>query len=171
MCSVGFLNVTVRVIENIGLFWLAHALLGSLHLLEEDAVKEAKWEMQEMVCEGLLPQFTMEEAVMELVLEAKCWAEVELECVMRLDDETGRVEDEINKLRELIVEIIQHRDDAESRQRLSREIIRRRHYITQIKESVSAIQSELDTIRTIGQPWLKIRKPCQAMGSQGAYCH
>ena len=134
-------------------------------------MKEVKWEMQEMMSEGLLPQFTMEEAVMELVLEAKSWAEVELECVMRLDDETGRVEDEINKLRELIVEIIQNRDDAESRQRLSREIIRRRHYITQIKESVSAIEAELDTIRTMGRPWLKLQDPCQAMGSQGAYCH
>ena len=100
-------------------------------------MKEVKWEMQEMMGEGLLPQFTMEEAVMELVLEAKSWAEVELECVMRLDDETGRVEDEINKLRELIVEIIQNRDDAESRHRLSREIVRRRQYITQIKESVA----------------------------------
>ena len=152
-------------------FSLAQPLLLFVHLLEEVAVKEVKWEMQEMMGEGLLPQFTMEEAVMELVLEAKSWAEVELECVMRLDDETGRVEDEINKLRELIVEIIQNRDDAESRRRLSREIVRRRQYITQIKESVSAIEVELETIRTMGRPWLNLQEPCQAMGSQGAYCH
>ena len=54
---------------------LAQPLLESVHLLEEVAVKEVKWEMQEMMGEGLLPQFTMEEAVMELVLEAKSWAE------------------------------------------------------------------------------------------------
>ena len=113
----------------------------------------------------------MEEAVMELVLEAKTWAEVELECVMRLDDETGRVEDEINKLRELIVEIIQHRDDVESRQRISREITRRRHYITQIKETISATTAELEVIRKVGRPWLRLQAPCQAMGSQGMYCH
>lgn len=134
-------------------------------------MKEAKWEVQEMLGEGLLPQFTMAEAVMELVLEAKAWAEVELECVMRLDDETGRLEDEINKLRELIVEIINHRDDVESRHRLSREITRRRHYISQVKETISALAAELEMIRKVGQPWLNLKNPCQAMGSQGLYCH
>ena len=134
-------------------------------------MKEVNWNMQELVGEGVLPEFTMEEAVMELVLEAKTWAEVELECVMRLDDETGRVEDEINKLRELIVEIIQHRDDVESRQRISREITRRRHYITQIKETIGTITTELEVIRKVGQPWLRLEQPCQAMGSLSLYSH
>ena len=134
-------------------------------------MKEANWNMQELMGDGVLPEFTMEEAVMELVLEAKTWAEVELECVMRLDDETGRVEDEINKLRELIVEIIQHRDDVESRQRISREITRRRHYITQIKETISATTAELEVIRKVGRPWLRLQAPCQAMGSQSLYSH
>ena len=123
-------------------------------------MKEANWNMQELMGDGVLPEFTMEEAVMELVLEAKTWAEVELECVMRLDDETGRVEDEINKLRELIVEIIQHRDDVESRQRISREITRRRHYITQIKETISATTAELEVIRKVGRPWLRLQAAC-----------
>ena len=134
-------------------------------------MKEASVNMQEPSTEWLLPEFTMEEAVMELVLEAKSWAEVELECVMRLDDETGRVEDEVNKLRELILEIIEHRDDVESRRRLSREITRRRHYISQIKETMVSTIGELETIRRMGQPWLRLRNPCQAMGSQGMYCH
>ena len=134
-------------------------------------MNEAIWNMQDSINEWVLPEFTMEEAVMELVLEAKSWAEVELECVMRLDDETGRVEDEINKLRELIIEIIQHRDDVESRQRLSREITRRRHYISQIKDTVSATVAELEMIRKVGQPWLRLQTPCQAIGSQGMYCH
>ena len=134
-------------------------------------MKEANVNVQEPITKWMLPESTMEEAVMELVLEAKSWAEVELECIMRLDDETGRVEDEVNKLRELILEIIENRDDVESRRRLSREITRRRHYISQIKETMVSTVSEVETIRRVGQPWLRLETPCQAMGSQGMYCH
>ena len=95
-------------------------------------MKEVKWEMQEMMGEELVATVHDGRGGDGVGVEAKSWAEVELECVMRLDDETGRVEDEINKLRELIVEIIQNRDDAESSSAL-REIVRRRQYITQIK--------------------------------------
>lgn len=121
--------------------------------------------------EGRLPEFTMEEAVMDLVLEAKSWAEVELECILRLDDETGQVEDEIKKLKELLVEIIQRRDDTESCDRIAKEIVRRRHYIAQIKSAIQATQRELESIRHLGKPWLSLTAPCQAMGSGSLYAH
>ena len=134
-------------------------------------MKEECLEMSAVQLEGRLPEFAMEEAVMDLVLEAKSWAEVELECILRLDDETGRVEAEITKLKELLVEIIQQRDDSESRNRIAREITRRRHYIAQIKNAISATSKELEAIRTLGMPWLNLTAPCQAMGSGSLYAH